>query len=162
MDLCYLLTRSGWDFLENIIWRKPQASVKNRNAQFFNHRKPLTYKPNLTTEDILVFRKHTDKLIDWNLKKYSKEIIEKSSVEDGYETTDVWEIQPKSSKYHPAIFPDELVEKVIRYYSMAGDVVLDPFNGIGTTCKVAKKLGRQYVGIELNEDYYKYSLTNVV
>jgi len=174
-DLVYMLTRTkplgfyqhpysnmpGWDFIEDIIWEKPESSVKNRNGQFFQHRKPLSYKPNIVHEYLLVFRKHTDRLIDWNLRQYRSDTIEESKVEDGYEKTSIWEIHPKSSKHHPAIFPEELSERVIKYYSMVGDTVLDPFSGIGTTCKVAKKLKRGYIGIELNNEYYEYSLKNV-
>ena len=160
-DLTYMLSRIGWDFIEDIIWEKPPASVKNRGGGFFQHRKPLAYKPNVVHEYVLVFRKHTDRLIDWNIRKYSDQIIEESKVEDDYERTSIWKISPKSSKFHPAIFPDELAERIVKYYSMAGDVVLDPFSGIGTTCRVAKQLGRNYIGIELNEDYYSISVENL-
>jgi DNA modification methylase len=51
------------------------------------------------------------------------------------------------------VFPLELAEKVITYYSFRGDVVLDPFAGIGTTGKAAAKLGRRYVLIEQNAGY---------
>jgi len=160
-DLTYMLSRDGWNFIEDIIWKKPESSVKNRNGQFLQHRKPLTYKPNIIHEYVLVFRKHIEKLIDWNLKKYSNTIIDNSKVRGAYETSSIWEIHPKSSKQHPAIFPEELAEMVIKYYSMVGDIILDPFSGIGTTCKVAKKLKRGYIGIEINKDYYDFSLKNV-
>jgi DNA modification methylase len=161
-DITHLLTKDGkWDFIEDIVWEKPEPSVKNRNGQFFQHRKPLSYKPNIVHEYVLVFRRHTDKLIDWNIRKYSGEIIGDSKVEDGYEKTSIWKIPPKSSKYHPAIFPEELAERVIKYYSMAGDIILDPFSGIGTTCKAAKRLKKKYIGIELNEKYYQHTIWNI-
>jgi len=160
-DLTYMLTRDGWDFIEDIIWEKPESSVKNRNAQFYQHRKPISYKPNIVHEYILVFRKRTDKLIDWNLRKYSDDTIEESKIKYGYETSSIWKIHPKSSKQHPAIFPEELAEMVIKYYSMVGDIILDPFSGIGTTCKVAKKLKRGYIGIEINKEYHDFSMKNL-
>ena len=161
-DLTHLLTKNKkWDFIEDIIWEKPESSVKNRIGQFLQHRKPMSYKPNIVHEYVLVFRKHTDKLIDWNLKQYSNDIINHSKIKDGYEKTSIWKIHPKSSKHHPAIFPEELAEKVIKYYSMVDDTVLDPFSGIGTTCKVAKRLNRNYIGIELHKEYYNYSLQNI-
>jgi len=56
---------------------------------------------------------------------------------------------------HPAMFPEELAERVIKLFSFRGDVVLDPFNGVGTTCVVANRLGRKYIGIDISEEYCK-------
>jgi DNA modification methylase len=54
---------------------------------------------------------------------------------------------------HPAIFPEALARDHILSWSNEGDVVLDPFNGSGTTTKMARELGRKYIGIEVNPDY---------
>ena len=69
-----------------------------------------------------------------------------------------WDIVPEKNmkKYgHPAMFPEELAERIIKLFSFRGDIVLDPFNGVGTTSVVAKKLGRKYIGIDVSEDYCK-------
>ena len=58
----------GWEFIDDIVWKKPETSVKNRNARFMQHRKPLAYKPNVVTEYVMVYRKETDRLIDWNIR----------------------------------------------------------------------------------------------
>ena len=76
-----------------------------------------------------------------------------SKVEDDYERTNIWRIKPAHDPRHPAIFPIELAEKVIAYYSFKGDVVLDPFAGIGTVGKAATILGRRFVLIEQNPKY---------
>jgi DNA modification methylase len=60
------------------------------------------------------------------------------------------------SKFHPATFPKELAEKVIRYYSFENDVVLDPFGGIGTTAKAAISLNRRFVICELEDKYINH------
>jgi DNA modification methylase len=69
-----------------------------------------------------------------------------------------WDILPeyRMKEYgHPAMFPEELARRVIKLFSYKNDVVLDPFNGVGTTTLVAKKLGRIYVGIDISEEYCK-------
>jgi DNA modification methylase len=58
---------------------------------------------------------------------------------------------------HTAPFPEEIPEMAIRYYSGVNDLVVDIFSGSGTTCRVAKKLNRQYLGFELNEEYCELS-----
>jgi site-specific DNA-methyltransferase (adenine-specific) len=59
------------------------------------------------------------------------------------------------SHEHPAIFPENLAEDHILSWSNPGDIVLDPFSGSGTTCKMAKKNRRKYVGIDISEEYCK-------
>jgi DNA modification methylase len=67
---------------------------------------------------------------------------------------DVWTITTKPYKEaHFATFPPEIPERCIKAGSKPGDTVLDPFNGSGTTGSVATRLGRNYIGIELNPDY---------
>jgi site-specific DNA-methyltransferase (cytosine-N4-specific) len=66
----------------------------------------------------------------------------------------VWTINPKPySGAHFATYPPKLVERCILAGSRPGDVVLDPFMGSGTTGMVAERLGRRWIGIELNENY---------
>ena len=153
-DLHHLLIRMGWDFIDDIVWVKPEASAKHRNGGFCQHRKPLGYKPNAVSEYIMVYRKHTDKLIDWNMAEYGDE----SNVDDNYETSNVWHIAPYSDDKHPAPFPVELPRRLIQLYSFKDDVVLDPFMGSGTTALAAKELGRRWVGYDTSEKYVE--LTN--
>lgn len=54
---------------------------------------------------------------------------------------------------HPAPFPEALARDHIRSWSNEGDIVLDPFSGSGTTAKMARELGRHYIGIEINQEY---------
>lgn len=82
----------------------------------------------------------------------------------GKNPTDVWDIKhvrynTKNERVgqedvkHPAVFPQEMVSRLIRGHSNEGDIVFDPFLGTGTTAVVAGLLGRACVGVELNDDY---------
>ena len=83
----------------------------------------------------------------------------KGAVQDDRLLTNAWYL-PRSSKTddairaeHPATFPDDLARRHIVSWSNPGDVVLDPFSGSGTTCKCAKELNRNFVGIEVEPKY---------
>ena len=67
---------------------------------------------------------------------------------------DMWSISTQSFPgSHFAVFPEKLIEPIIKSSSPKDGVVLDPFCGSGTTCYAARKLGRRFIGIELNEEY---------
>jgi len=70
-------------------------------------------------------------------------------------TLDVWAIQPESARRvgHPAPFPVELPEQLIRLYTFVDDLVLDPFMGSGSALVAAARLGRRYVGYDLDDSY---------
>lgn len=155
-DMHRLFIEEEYDFIDDIIWEKPAGAgwATGRGRRFAADRNPLQYKPVPVTEYILVYRKRTDKLIDWNIRAHPKpELVEKSKIADDYEKTNIWRITPTYDKRHPAIFPLDLAEKVISYYSFKEDIVLDPFAGIGTTGKAAIKLGRRFVLIEKERKY---------
>jgi len=69
-----------------------------------------------------------------------------------------WDIAPERDMQkwgHPAMFPEELVKRVLKLFSFENDIILDPFNGVGTTTKVAKELNRRFLGIDISEEYCK-------
>jgi DNA modification methylase len=157
-DFHRLFIEEGFEFIDDIIWVKPEGAgwATGRGRRFSADRNPLQYKPVPVTEYILVYRKKTDKLIDWHIRKHpDQKLVEQSKIEDGYEVTNIWKITPAHSKKHPAIFPVSLAEKVIQYYSFVNDVILDPFGGIGTVGDAANKLNRRYVLFEMNDEYMK-------
>ena len=153
-DIHYYLMEMGWEFIDDIIWEKPEASVKNRIGGFQQHRKPLGYKPNPVTEYVMVYRKATEKLLDWNIHQYDKSTINDSKVGNNFETTNIWKIDPCFDKVHSAVFPGELCKRVINYYSYKGDLVFDPFGGSGTVGKTAKMLGRYFFLTEMDKKYF--------
>lgn len=152
-DIHPLLVKMGWEFIDDIVWVKPEASVKNRNAGFLQHRKPLGYKPNAVSEMLMVYRKKTDKLIDWNIHQYNWDKVKKSKVLDEYETTNIWRIDPTFDRIHSAVFPIELCNRVIKFYSFIGDLVFDPFAGSGTLGRAAVNLDRNFFLIEKEAKY---------
>ena len=155
-DVHRLFIEEGYEFIDDIIWEKPEGAgwATGRGRRFAADRNPLQYKPVPVTEYILVYRKSTPKLIDWNIRAHPKqELVQASRIDDNYERTNIWHIKPAHDKRHPAIFPVELAEKVISYYSFKEDVVLDPFAGIGTVGEAAVKLGRRFVLIEQDFKY---------
>ena len=155
-DIHPYLMEIGWEFIDDIVWMKPEASVKNRIGGFQQHRKPLGYKPNSVTEYLMVYRKSTEKLLDWNIRQYDWQTVQDSKVSEGYETTNVWKIDPCFDKVHSAVFAVELCNRVIQYYSYKGDLVFDPFGGSGTMGKTAKSLGRYFFLTEKDEKYFDY------
>jgi len=67
-----------------------------------------------------------------------------------------WSIAPERKMVHydhPAMFPEELIERALKLFSFEGDIILDPFNGVGTTCVVAKRFNRKYIGIDVSQKY---------
>ena len=78
-------------------------------------------------------------------------------------TLDVWQIEPESARRvkHPAPFPVELPERLIQLYTYAGDLVLDPFLGSGSTLVAAARLGRRGVGYDLDPAYVELARARV-
>jgi DNA modification methylase len=158
-DLHARLVPNGWEFIDDIVWKKPDYSVKNRIGGFMQTRKPLSYKPNSTTEYLMVYRKETTRLLDWNIRSYSKKKVQESKVTGDYEKTNVWEIEPTFNKVHSAVFPVELCKRVIQYYSYKEDLIFDPFAGSGTVGRTAKMLDRHFFLTEKDETYFEYMKT---
>ncbi len=152
-DVHARLTANGWEFIDDIVWAKPEKSAKNRVAGFEMHRKPLTYKTNARTEMLMVYRRKSYELIDWNLRQYPESIVEKSKVDDDFECSNVWNIPPTTDAVHSAVFPMKLCEQVIKLYSFVGDLVFDPFAGSGTMGLAAAQLKRNFFLTEMNIDY---------
>lgn len=154
-DFHQLFIQEGFEFVDDIIWIKPEGAgwATGRGRRFAADRNPMQYKAVPVTEYVLVYRKKTDKLIDWHIRNTDPDLVEESKIDDDYEKTNLWKIHPAYHKIHPAVFPIELAEKVIKYYSFKNDVVLDPFAGTGTVGEAAVRLNRRFVLYELSPEY---------
>ena len=126
--VAHALQQDGWTLRADIIWCRetafPEPSVKDR--------------PHRQHEYVFL------------LSKSRRYFFERSCLPE----ESVWHIGHQRGVHgHSAAFPDELVRRCIEAGSRAGDVVLDPFMGSGTTAAVALQHGRQYLGCELNPEY---------
>ncbi len=102
-------------------------------------------------EYILIFSKSSFQ----RAGKHRKNTITKEQFLDY--TKSIWSFPAESARKvgHPAPFPVELPARLIQLYTFAGDVVLDPFCGSGTTCVAAREAGRYFVGYDCAEEYVK-------
>lgn len=156
-DIHHVLTQIGFEFVDDIIWVKPEGAgwATGRGRRFAADRTPLQYKAVPVTEYVLVYRKATDKLIDWNIRTHhDPKLVKQSKILGQYDVTNVWRMSPGHHKDHPAVFPEQLVEKVIRYYSFVGDLVLDPFARSGIVGRVALRMDRRFFLVDKEPDYF--------
>jgi len=150
-----LMTEIGWKFRTEICWYK-QNSVGKQTAfgSWDSCSNPVIRR---THEYVVVFSKG-----DWRLEG-DDELSDMTREEFLRYTFSTWFIPPETKNLcgHPCPYPENLVKRLIKLFSYRGDLVLDPFNGTGTTTYVAKKLSRNYIGIDISEDYCEYARERV-
>ncbi|MCQ8893952.1 MAG: site-specific DNA-methyltransferase [Methanolinea sp.] len=131
-----------------ILWEKNNYNCKY--TAWGSWKSPSNPYLKYTWEFLEVFSKGNQK------KEGSREKVDITAEEFKKWVVAKWSIAPEKrmKEYdHPAMFPEELVMRALKLFSYEGDVVLDPFNGTGTTCVAAKKLNRGYLGIDISEKY---------
>ena len=153
------MTADGWLFHQDIIWNKVTGGVK-RAGVFIQRPYPGYFHPNIMTEYILIFRKEGEPIFKSrgdDEKRRAAVPINRLFTSDI--ANSVWHIAPVPPRHldHPCPFPEEIPARLISLYSYPGDLVLDPFTGSGQSLKVARHLGRRYVGYETIERYVEYA-----
>ena len=143
----------GFTFREFIIWNKNQIPKRTAWGSWLSPSNPRILPP---FEMIINFHKKSPKIIN-----KGETDLERQEFIDW--TNGLWVIAPESAKKvgHPAPFPEELAKRCIKMHSYVGAVVLDPFNGAGTSCKVANDLGRQWIGFDITKEYCEISLKRI-
>ncbi len=113
-------------------------------------------------EDILYFTKSTNYVFNVDDVRIPQKYFRKRNNMSGANPGDVWQFSHvhycnPERQAHPTQKPEALLERIILASSNVHDVVLDPFVGSGTTCRVAKLLNRRWIGIEINPEYISMS-----
>jgi site-specific DNA-methyltransferase (adenine-specific) len=162
-DVTKIFQNAGFRYRDRIIWKKPDGylRISKRSGVLLQNPYPMYFYPDNLLESILIFQKGK-----FDYHSISKEVREASKInvkefsENKWYMT-LWEmtnVLPGSElEKEIAAFPEELPYRIIKLFSYVGETVLDPFCGSGTTMKVARKLGRNSIGIEI-----KKSLINII
>lgn len=143
----YILQDLGFWILNDVIWNKTNPMPNFKGTRFTNAHETLIWatknpksKYTFNYEAMKALNEDTQMRSDWQIPLCTGK--ERLKGEDG-------------NKLHPTQKPEGLLYRVIMASSSVGDVVLDPFFGTGTTGAVAKKLGRNFIGIEKDATYVK-------
>lgn len=153
--------RIGYDNLAPIIWYKiANAVYEVENGSSFLG-KP--YEPNAVIKNDIEFILMERKPGGYRTPSVETRILSVISTEN-YRVwfRQIWDrLTGASTREHPAPFPLELAERLIRMFSFVGDTVLDPFLGTGTTTVAAAKWGRHSIGYEIDRHYYGLALKRI-
>ena len=159
----YAFVERGLNLHDTMIWKKPNPvpTQSTRYQQAFEYMfvfskgKPKTFNPIKIKSKCagVKVKKHRAVKSSHNYNNEGiYEVAEMKMIDN------VWEIaNVKNNSKHPAIFPKELVKRHIETWSNENDFIYDPFAGSGTTLIVAKEMNRNYLGNEINEQYYEYA-----
>jgi len=180
-----MIDEQGWILRNTIIWNKPNAMPSSVKDRFANKYEPVFFLTKsqkyffdldavrIPAKTIERYKKGQTSIPQaqaesfgspraryWRKQKFITPDQEGAFHLLGKNPGDVWTIatQPCPKEYrgvHFATFPEKLVEPMILAGCPKEGIVLDPFCGLGTTCVVAKRLNRNYIGIEISKEYAK-------
>jgi len=144
----FAMQQLGYKILNDIIWFKPNASP-NLSCRYFTH----------STETVIWAAKNQKSKHTFNYELMK-------AISNGKQMRNVWEISPPQPKEkihgkHPTQKPVMLLDRIIQASTNEGDLVLDPFNGSGSTGIAALRLDRKYVGIELSKEYLDLTVSRI-
>lgn len=144
-DVINQMRSIGYIMRGDIVWYKQSISKRTAWGSWKSPSNPYLVQP---YEFILVFSKGSRRLDG------SREDIDITRDEFIEFSNSFWDIKPQTQfKGHPAPFPDQLVYRLIKFYTYRGNVVLDPFGGSGTVAVVSLKTGRRFIYIDKSLKY---------
>lgn len=151
----------GFDNLAPIIWHKianARFEVENGGGGFLG--KP--YEPNAVIKndvEFILFQRKPGGYRQPSLASRLLSVIPEERHREWFRQ--VWTLRGASTRRHPAPYPLELAERLVRMFSFAGDTVLDPFAGTGTTCLAARRWGRHSIGYEIEPEYFELAASRL-
>jgi DNA modification methylase len=152
-DLTRDLRDLGYIMRTEIIWYK---QTMGRRTAWGSWRSPANPHIVPSWEYVLVFSKGS-----WRLDG-AKDQIDISSKEFQTYSDGFWQIPPERKRRdHPAPFPEELIRRLVKFYTYRGNVVVDMFGGTGTVAAVARSLGRHYLHIDASAEYCRIAAERV-
>jgi len=163
--LAFSMQKDGWYLRQDIIWHKPNPMpeavkdrcVKSHEYIFLFSLKPRYYFDYKAIQEPAAYAGDNRSLRnDARRGEPMANAIAANTqpTQEFRNKRSIWTINTaQSGEAHFAVFPEKIPELCIKAGTKEGDVVLDPFMGSGTTASVAQRLGRKWIGIELNEDY---------
>ncbi|MFR9538462.1 MAG: site-specific DNA-methyltransferase [Rikenellaceae bacterium] len=170
------MIQSGWILRNEIIWHKPSCIPSSAKDRMTNNFEKLFFFSKSTkyhfNQQFEPYAPSTIKRYEYPVSKIGKNLVyqeisgapsgEMSINPNGRNMRCVWTIPFENCKEgHFAMFPTKLIETPILAGSPENGIVLDPFMGGGTTAIAAKRLGRSYIGFELNPEYIEIALRRV-
>lgn len=150
----------GFDNLTPIIWHKiANARLEVENGSGFLG-KP--YEPNAVVKndmEFILFQRKAGGYRQPGVAARLLSVIPQDRHKKWYQQ--IWTLPGASTRNHPAPFPMDLAERLVRMFSFVGDTVLDPFTGTGTTNLAARAWGRNSIGVEVCENYIEIARTRL-
>jgi DNA modification methylase len=152
-DIQVRCRRIGFDNLNPIFWYKiSNAAYEVQNGSNFLG-KP--YEPNAIIKNDMEFILMLRKSGGYRQPTEEQRDASRLTKEEHHEWfQQIWTIPGESTRAHPAPYPEALAYRLVRMFSFAGDTVLDPFMGLGTTLLAAAKCGRHSIGVEIDPSYF--------
>ena len=151
----------GYDNLAPIIWYKISNAAYEVDGGSGFLGKP--YEPNSVIKNDIEFILMERKPGGYRTPDVAARVLSLISA-DNYQKwfQQIWTgVTGASTRHHPAPYPAELAERLIRMFSFVGDTVLDPFMGTGTTTVAAAKSGRNSIGLEVDPQYYQLARARI-